>query len=101
MRLTPFVRCWKHPDGSYVFSNVDYSQIRLRITNTDKPYIEFKLKDKITYPYKVDGGGDNVTENEYNSFMSIEGGIYSWVDYITIYCKESDFPADVSSLKTI
>lgn len=88
--------CWKHPDGSYVFSEVGFNKIKIRITNTDNPYIEFKLKDEIAYPGFVNGKGDKISKREYLYYMSIEGGVDWWVDYITIYCKESDFPTDVN-----
>lgn len=35
--------CWKHKDGTFIFSEVGFDKIRLRIVNTDKPYIEFVI----------------------------------------------------------
>lgn len=78
--------CWKHPDGTYIFSEVGFDKIRLRIVNTDKPYIEFKLR---RLDWKTD-------ENNYNDYMDSVEESFRFVDYVIINCKEEDFPADVN-----
>jgi len=77
--------CWKHPDGTFVFSEVSFDKIRVRIVNTDKPFIEFRI-DKF----------DREMNNGVNVYLNkVEEALY-WVDYVIINCKEEDFPADVN-----
>lgn len=79
--------CWKHPDDTYVFSEVPFNKIRLRIVNTDKPYINFRIQ-------KFDWETDETTANKF--LDNVELSIDNYVDYVIINCKESDFPADVN-----
>lgn len=67
---------WKMNTGEYEISEIELSKIRVRIDNTvTTPYITFNW--------------------DYGRITNLEHILLSYVNYITITCKEEDYPVNI------
>ena len=72
--------CWKGNDGSYRFTKINLSILKIKIDSTDKPYVTFQIKPFLP-----------LSNCDYDS----DCYFHESIDYVILHCNENSFKEDI------